>query len=185
MLSPLAFHLCNPRPQRSSGAGTEPRLGHRPRPERGWGGPNPSRHHRDRVGEGRQKAGPAGSARPPPAGRAAFLGGRRSDVDSGAASAAWGGRGPGGFLNPPPRPGPHFPSTAPPPEGERRRERERDRGAEEALRVPPARAREKLIAQRRAANPAVAPRQRPDSDPARAQPRPSRQPSPRPSPAPA
>jgi hypothetical protein len=93
-----------------------------------------------RVGEGRAEAGPWGSARPPPAGRAAFLGGRRSDVDSGAAGAA-GGRQPGGFLNPPPGPSPHFPSTAPPAEGERARERQRSR---EARRAPPAKAQEKL-----------------------------------------
>lgn len=117
VLSPLAFQLCSPPPQRG-GAGTEPRLGPGPLPGAGGGCRAPPAT-RGRVGEGRKEAGPARSARPPPAGRAAFLGGRRSDVDSGAASAAWGGRGPGGFLNPPPRPSPHFPSTAPPPEGDR------------------------------------------------------------------
>lgn len=128
-------------------------------------------------GGGRREAGRPGSAQPPPAGRAAFLGGRRSDVDPGAASGAGGAR-LGGFLNPPPRPGRHFPSTAPPPEGEREREREKARG--QGARSPAESgqpgAREKLrAARRRAASPAVAPtapRQRPDSafsrNPARA-----------------
>lgn len=82
-------------------------------------------------GGGEEEAGRA-AVQPPPAGRAAFLGGRRSDVDPGAASAAGGAR-PGGFLNPPPRPGRHFPSsTAPPPEGERARG-----SAAKEPRVPP------------------------------------------------
>lgn len=82
-------------------------------------------------GGGEEEAGRA-AVQPPPAGRAAFLGGRRSDVDPGAASAAGGAR-PGGFLNPPPRPGRHFPSsTAPPLEGERARG-----SAAKEPRVPP------------------------------------------------
>lgn len=94
-----------------------------------------------RVGEGRggregREAGPAGSARPPPAGRAAFLGGRRSDVDPGAAGSAGGTR-PGGFLNPQPQPGPHFPEHRSAPGGrERHTQTERGQGAEEARPSP-------------------------------------------------
>lgn len=134
-------------------------------------------------GGGRREAGRPGSAQPPPAGRAAFLGGRRSDVDPGAASGAGGAR-LGGFLNPPPRPGRHFPSTAPPPEGEREREREKARG--QGARSPAESgqpgAREKLrAARRRAASPAVAP----TAPRQRLQPQPSPRPADRAAPSPA
>ena len=95
------------------------------------------------MGEGRggregREAGPAGSARPPPAGRAAFLGGRRSDVDPGAAGSAGGTR-PGGFLNPPPQPGPHFPEHRSAPGGRERHTQSAAKEPRRPARVPPAR----------------------------------------------
>lgn len=132
-----------------------------------------------RVGEGREggrEAGPAGSARPPPAGRAAFLGGRRSDVDPGAAGSAGGPR-PGGFLNPPPQPGPHFPEHRSAPGG---RERERDRAWPRSRGGPPESrqpgAREK-VQSRGAHSRGSRPGQRPPS-PSPAGPQPPPQPAP-------
>lgn len=132
-------------------------------------------------GGGRREAGRPGSAQPPPAGRAAFLGGRRSDVDPGAASGAGGAR-LGGFLNPPPRPGRHFPSTAPPPEGEREGERESARPrSEESRRVRPARGAREVESCESSGRPdsaPTAPRQR-------LQPQPSPRPADRAAPSPA
>lgn len=80
-----------------------------------------------------------------------------------------GGRQPGGFLNPLPWPGPHFPSTAPPREGDRALAGQPSSTAQEAHEPATQSARE---VSERAQCPAVPPRQRPQPDPQAVRPRP-------------
>lgn len=83
-----------------------------------------------------------------------------------------GGRQPGGFLNPLPWPGPHFPSTAPPREGERALAGQPSSSAQEAREPATQSAREvsESSVSRRPAP--TAPRQHPQPDPQAVRPRP-------------
>lgn len=131
-----------------------------------WGssGPAPPPHPRSCCG---LRGGGAGGGGAVGLSAAPTRGAGRHSWEAGALTwtpglrARRGGRQPGGFLNPLPGPGPHFPSTAPP----RERERESPSRTAQQLspggpRAPPPRA---LAKSPRARCPRVPPRQRPDS----------------------